>query len=86
MHATRWGRRAFAFAKWDGRYAGVPATSDSSTTEEQKRRRFLTCGASCGAFRTTVGISEGRLTLIIIGCALAAAAIMIAIILVATRR
>lgn len=37
-------------------------------------------------YRTTVGISEGRLALIIIGCILAAVAIMVAIILVATRK
>lgn len=35
-------------------------------------------------YRTTVGISEGRLTLIIVGCVLGAVAIMFAIILVAT--
>jgi len=36
-------------------------------------------------YRTAVGISEGRLTLIIIGCVLGAIGIMLAIILVATR-
>ncbi len=37
-------------------------------------------------YRTTVGISEGRLTFIIIGCVLSVVAIMIAIIVVATRK
>lgn len=37
-------------------------------------------------YRTSVGISEGQLTFIIIGCVLGAVAIMVTIILIATRK
>lgn len=37
-------------------------------------------------YRTTVGITDSQLTLIIMGCALGAVAIMIAIILIVTKK
>jgi hypothetical protein len=73
----------------EGRAGWVMIEKFDSQRVRLKRPAAARSGDSALGFdpyRTTVGISEGRLTLIIIGCALAAAAITIAIILVATRK
>lgn len=73
----------------EGRAGWVMVEKFDSQRVRLKRPAAARSGDSALGFdpyRTTVGISEGRLTLIIIGCALGAVAIMIAIILVATRK
>ncbi|MCG3124786.1 MAG: hypothetical protein GIKADHBN_03273 [Phycisphaerales bacterium] len=71
----------------EGRAGWVMIEKFDSQRVRLKRPAAARSGDSALGFdpyRTTVGISEGLLTLMIIGCTLAAAAIIIAIVLVAT--
>lgn len=73
----------------EGRAGWVMLEKFDSQRVRLKRPAAAKSGDSALGFdpyRTSVGMSETRLTLIIIGCALGAAAIMIAIILVATQK
>ena len=77
------------FLEEEGRAGWVMIEKFDSQRVRLKRPAAAKSGDSALGFdpyRTTVGITEGGLTLIIVGCALAAAAIIIAVILVATRK